>query len=171
MALPGSCQTLKCYGNKFQKSNEGQSSCIRQLSHSHNTFLHHARCTLKLRRWGGVTGNISNEKINELHVTHFKFKQMIHFVQFIFYFWFSLVDCATIMSSTFRCLPGESNVDQSTCIKSTCFVDHQGYSMKHTRGEISWFYNKKLVNSEYPPPKKNKKRKNKQTNKKNLVGL
>lgn len=65
VALPGSCQTLKCYGNKFQKSNE---------------------------------------------------------------------DCATIMSSTFRCLPGESNVDQSTCIKSTCFVDHQGYSMKHTRG-------------------------------------
>lgn len=87
-------------------------------------------------------------------------------MQFIFYFWFSLVDCATIMSSTFRCLPGESNVDQSTCIKSTCFVDHQGYSMKHTRGEISWFYNKKLVNSEYtPPPKKNKKREKKQTNK------
>lgn len=90
-------------------------------------------------------------------------------MQFIFYFWFSLVDCATIMSSTFRCLPGESNVDQSTCIKSTCFVDHQGYSMKHTRGEISWFYmyNKKLVNSEYPPPPKKKNRKKpKQTNKK-----
>lgn len=65
VALPGSCQTLKCYGNKFQKSNE---------------------------------------------------------------------DCASITSSTFRCLPGESNVDQSTCIMSTCFVDHQGYSMKHTRG-------------------------------------
>lgn len=89
-------------------------------------------------------------------------------MQFIFYFWFSLVDCATIMSSTFRCLPGESNVDQSTCIKSTCFVDHQGYSMKHTRGEISWFYmyNKKLVNSEYPPPQKKNRKKPKQTNKK-----
>lgn len=70
------------------------------------------------------------------------------------------------MSSTFRCLPGESNVDQSTCIKSTCFVDHQGYSMKHTRGEISWFYmyNKKLVNSEYHPPPQKKKPKKTQTN-------
>lgn len=98
-------------------------------------------------------------------------------MQFISYFWLSLVDCATIMSSTFRCLPGESNVDQSTCIKSTCFVDHQGYSMKHTRGEISWFYNKKLVNNEYipPPPKKTPKNtkqtneNNKQTNKKNSL--
>ncbi|XP_056012266.1 uncharacterized protein LOC125680264 isoform X2 [Ostrea edulis] len=65
IAIPGSCQTLKCYGNKFQKSNK---------------------------------------------------------------------DCATITSATFKCLPGTSHTDQSTCVKSTCFVDHQGYSMKHTRG-------------------------------------
>ncbi|XP_022328367.2 uncharacterized protein LOC111127473 isoform X1 [Crassostrea virginica] len=63
--LQGSCQTLKCLGNKFQKSNE---------------------------------------------------------------------DCGSITSGTFRCLPGRSTVDQTTCIQSSCFVDHQGYSMKHTKG-------------------------------------
>lgn len=152
MALAGSCQTLKCYGNKFQKSNEGQSSCMRQLSHSYGTFLHHAFCTLKEGEGGWVIGNISNGEMNCRY--HFKSKQIIPLREFFLCF-FSFVDCATITSSTFRCLPGESNVDQSTCIKSTCFVDHQGYSMKHTRGEISWFYNRKLkVNT--PPLQKKK---------------
>lgn len=29
IAIPGSCQTLKCYGNKFQKSNKGLQAPIK----------------------------------------------------------------------------------------------------------------------------------------------
>ncbi|XP_062603028.1 uncharacterized protein LOC134264762 [Saccostrea cucullata] len=65
VAIKGSCQILKCYGNKFQKSNE---------------------------------------------------------------------ECATITSRTFKCFPGESHIDQKTCIMSSCFVDRKGYSMTHTKG-------------------------------------